>query len=216
MIGTLVILAKEPRPGFSKTRLTPPLTPDEAAELADAALFDTVTACLGAPAARHVLCIDGSPPRWLPSEVEVIPQRPGAFGDRLDGAFRDVSGPTFLIAMDTPQVTPAQLSYALSLLLQGEHPTVLGLTPDGGYWGIGMREQIEGAFLGVPMSSPETGKLQSERLAALGAGAALLPELQDVDCFGDAVDVADIAPSLRFSSLMRDIISRPSFLARTA
>ena len=39
---TLVVLAKAPVPGRSKTRLCPPCTPEEAARVADAALRDTL------------------------------------------------------------------------------------------------------------------------------------------------------------------------------
>ncbi|MYV39613.1 glycosyltransferase, partial [Streptomyces sp. SID1328] len=46
---TLLVIAKEPRPGRVKTRLTPPFTPGQAAALAEAALTDTLRAVAAAP-----------------------------------------------------------------------------------------------------------------------------------------------------------------------
>lgn len=64
----LLVIAKEPRPGRVKTRLTPPFTPQEAAELAEAALADTLAAVAAAPAARRVLVLDGAPgPGYRPA-----------------------------------------------------------------------------------------------------------------------------------------------------
>ncbi len=66
MSVTLLVIAKEPRPGRVKTRLTPPFTPGEAAALAEAALVDTLRAVAATPARRRVLVLDGEPGPWLP------------------------------------------------------------------------------------------------------------------------------------------------------
>ena len=70
---TLLVIAKEPRPGRVKTRLTPPFTPEEAAALAEAALADTLDAVARTPAERRVLVLDGTPGPWLPAGFEVVP-----------------------------------------------------------------------------------------------------------------------------------------------
>ncbi|GAB2471058.1 hypothetical protein GCM10027162_78090 [Streptomyces incanus] len=70
---TLLVIAKEPRPGRVKTRLTPPFTPGQAAELAEAALADTLHAVAATPAARRVLVLDGAPGPWLPPGFDVVP-----------------------------------------------------------------------------------------------------------------------------------------------
>ncbi|MYT27232.1 glycosyltransferase, partial [Streptomyces sp. SID7760] len=59
--GTLIVVAKAPVPGRVKTRLTPHFTPRQAAELARAALQDTLDAVLATPARRRVLYLDGAP-----------------------------------------------------------------------------------------------------------------------------------------------------------
>ncbi|MDG4866242.1 glycosyltransferase, partial [Streptomyces sp. T-3] len=68
---TLLVIAKEPLPGRVKTRLTPPFTPVEAAELAEAALTDTLAVVRALPARRRILVLDGRPGPWLPPGFEV-------------------------------------------------------------------------------------------------------------------------------------------------
>ena len=61
LAAQVVVIAKEPYPGRVKTRLTPPFTPVEAAELAEASLSDTLAAVAGTTVARRVLALDGTP-----------------------------------------------------------------------------------------------------------------------------------------------------------
>lgn len=69
-----MVIAKEPRPGRVKTRLTPPYSPHEAAALAEAALADTLHTVAATPAAHRVLVLDGSPGPWLPPGIDVVRQ----------------------------------------------------------------------------------------------------------------------------------------------
>lgn len=196
-MNTLLVIAKAPLPGRSKTRLSPPCTPEQAAALAEAALRDTLAAVTAARADRRVLVLDGEPGRWLPDGFEVVPQRTGGLADRLAGAFAD-AGPGFLVGMDTPQLTPSLLEAGLRAL--EDHDSSLGPATDGGYWGIGLREPVAGAFAGVPMSSPFTGDVQRARLRGLGLSLAVLPVLRDVDTIDDARAVARCAPGSAFAA----------------
>jgi rSAM/selenodomain-associated transferase 1 len=196
MSAAIAVIAKAPAPGRSKTRLCPPCTPEQAAALAEAALADTLQAVAATSAARRVLVLDGAPGSWLPDGFEVIPQRGDGLGERLDNAFADIAGPALVVGMDTPQLTSALLARALLAL---EHGAVIGGAPDGGYWAIGLRSPAPGAFARVPMSTPETGRVQRARLHALGIAFAELPVLRDVDTFADAVAVARRAPGTRFA-----------------
>src|SRR5436305_587964 len=152
--GALIVIAKEPAPGRSKTRLTPPLTAEAAAGLAAAALADTLAAAAACPAQRHVLALDGAPGDWVPPGFEVIPQRGTGLDERLASAFDDVAEPALLIGMDTPQVTPALLAAGVRALERPGTDAVLGPALDGGYWAIGLRRPRRELFLGVPMSIP--------------------------------------------------------------
>jgi uncharacterized protein len=198
----LVVIAKAPRAGHSKTRLCPPCTPRQAAALARAALADTLEAVRATPASRHVLVLDGEPGDWLAPGFEVLPQRGGGLDERLANAFADVTGPALLIGMDTPQVTPADLRDGLARLAEPAIDAVLGPAPDGGYWAIGLRDPDPRAFLGVPMSSAHTCRAQRARLADLGLRVAELPALRDVDRIADAREVAALAPTGRFARVL--------------
>lgn len=203
MSAALVVIAKAPVPGRSKTRLCPPCTPQQAADLAAAALHDTLAAVAATPCSRRVVALEGPPGAWLPSGFDVIPQRGADLGERLAAVFEDLGGPAVVIAMDTPQVTPSQLADALAALCSTGTGAVLGATPDGGYWTIGLRRPDHEVFTGVPMSSPETHAAQAERLRELGMATVGLPSLDDVDSIEDARLVARQAPGTRFAATLR-------------
>jgi len=197
--AALLVIAKQPVAGRAKTRLTPPCTPEQAAALADAALRDTLDAVAKAPVGRRVLVFEGDPEPWQLDGFDVIAQRGDGFGQRLQAAFDDVDGPALLIGMDTPQVTPAQLGEALRALDDERVDSILGPTPDGGYWCVGFRDAVAGAFDGVPMSAPDTYEQQRRRFAELGVRIGVQPSLRDVDTIDDAEAVAAAAPGTRFA-----------------
>ncbi|CAL9619552.1 Phosphoenolpyruvate guanylyltransferase [Streptomyces sp. enrichment culture] len=190
---TLLVIAKEPRPGRVKTRLTPPFTPEEAAALAEAALADTLDVVARTPAQRRVLVLDGAPGPWLPAGVEVVPQCAGGLDERLAAAFARCDGPALLIGMDTPQVTPDLLTVDFAGC-----DAYFGPAEDGGFWALGLAAPDPGLLRGVPMSTPDTGAAQRRRLAHLRVRE--LPTLRDVDTAHDAAVVAGAAPGGRFAA----------------
>jgi len=198
--ASLIVIAKAPVAGRSKTRLSPPCTPAEAAALAGAALEDTLAAVAAVPGSRRrLLVLEGSPDGWPPAGFELHRQRSGGLGERLAGAFAAAGGPALLVGMDTPQLTAAQLERALEALERPTVDAVLGRAPDGGYWAMGLREPDERVFAGVPMSSRETGAHQRARLEELGLRVAELEPLRDVDTIADARAVAAERPDSRFA-----------------
>jgi rSAM/selenodomain-associated transferase 1 len=201
----LVVIAKAPAPGRSKTRLTPPCSPEQAAALAEAALRDTLDAAAAASATRRVLALDGAPGDWLPDGWEVLPQRGRRLDERLAHAFEDVGGPALVIGMDTPQVSGALLDESARRLLADDVDAVLGQAADGGFWALGLRQPDARLVRGVPMSVPHTGRAQHERLCARGLRVASLPVLRDVDRFSDAHIVAAAAPHGRFARALARI-----------
>ncbi|WP_151476954.1 TIGR04282 family arsenosugar biosynthesis glycosyltransferase [Streptomyces albicerus] len=192
---TLLVIAKEPRPGRVKTRLTPPFTPGEAAALAEACLVDTLRAVAATPARRRVLVLDGEPGRWLPPGFEVVRQCAGGLDERLAAAFADCTGPALLIGMDTPQVTPGLLTVDFA-----DCDAYFGPAEDGGFWALGLAEPDPGLLRGVPMSTPTTGAVQRARLVAAGLRVRDLPRLRDVDTAHDAELVAASAPGSHFAA----------------
>jgi glycosyltransferase A (GT-A) superfamily protein (DUF2064 family) len=190
---TLLVIAKEPRPGRVKTRLTPPFTPREAAGLAEAALADTLDVVARTPARRRVLVLEGAPGPWLPPGFEVVRQCAGGLDERLAAAFAHCDGPALLIGMDTPQVTPALLAVDFAGC-----DAYFGPAADGGFWALGLAEPDPGLLRGVPMSTPLTGAAQRARLTGLRVRD--LPRLRDVDTADDARLVASAAPHGRFAA----------------
>jgi uncharacterized protein len=198
----LIVLAKEPIAGRVKTRLCPPCTHEDAAELAAAALADTLAAVASTPAVRRVLALEGRPGRWVPDGFEVVPQKEGGLGERLAAAFSAVGGPAFLVGMDTPQLSPGLLRRSLAELERDGTGAVLGPATDGGYWSIGLHEPRAEVFAGVPMSTPATARAQRARLQALGIRWRELAPLRDVDTIADARAVARDHPRTRFAAAL--------------
>ena len=195
---SIIVLAKSPIVGRVKTRLCPPCTPQQAAALAQAALVDTLRVVSASACARRILVIDGPVGPWCPDNFDVRPQRGEGLDERLAAAFADVGGPSILVGMDTPQITPQLLDDAVATLRA--HDAVFGPAHDGGYWLIGLRRPDPRVFLGVPMSVAHTGAAQLSRLASLGLRHRLLPALRDVDTVADAVAVAAAAPGTAFAA----------------
>ncbi|WP_079084540.1 TIGR04282 family arsenosugar biosynthesis glycosyltransferase [Streptomyces longwoodensis] len=195
-LATLLVIAKEPRPGRVKTRLTPPYSPHEAAALAEAALADTLHTVAATPAAHRVLVLDGAPGPWLPPGIDVVPQCGGGLDARIAAAFAHRPGPALLIGMDTPQVTPELLGVDFTGC-----DAWFGPAADGGFWALGLADPgaAEALLRGVPMSTPATGAVQRERLRAAGLRVRDLPCLRDVDTAADAAEVAALAPTGRFA-----------------
>lgn len=201
MIGAaLLVIAKDPRPGRSKTRLCPPCLPAQAADLAEAALRDTLEVVRSVPARRHVLVLDGDDTRWRDCGFEILPQRGAGLDERLEHAFAEVDGPALLVGMDTPQMTGELLRTGVEAL--GGHAAVLGPACDGGYWSVGMRAPAPGAFRGVTMSTDGTLALQRERFEELGLSTYEHATLRDVDTIADAHAVAAEAPHSRFAAAL--------------
>ncbi|WP_203676232.1 TIGR04282 family arsenosugar biosynthesis glycosyltransferase [Actinoplanes siamensis] len=199
----LLVMAKAPLPGRVKTRLCPPCTPAEAAQIAAAALQDTLGIAEELAVVRRILVLDGRYP--VPGGWERVPQRGDGLGERLANAFADTARPglpSLLIGMDTPQVDAGLLRRAAVSLR--EHGAVLGPAEDGGWWALGLGDPDAAAVLSeVPMSTAGTGALTLAALHGRGVHPASLPGLRDVDTAADAVAVAALCePGRRFPAIV--------------
>ena len=190
----LTIIAKTPEPGRVKTRLCPPCTAQQAAELAAAALADTIDAVDSAVAdpawvgsVRHVVLLDGQPGEWIPPDYEVVTQRGDGLAERLANGFDDL-GPGVIVGMDTP-AAGRWLGDALRSVSAG--CDAIGLALDGGYWVIGLATTDRAVFDGIPMSQSHTGIAQLRRLHELRRPVRMLPMTRDLD------DVADLRAHAR-------------------
>lgn len=203
----LLVIAKSPVAGRSKTRLCPPCTPEEAASVAEAAIADTLDVCRRVGGAERVLVLEGAAGPWAEG-YRVIPQRGNGLDERLAHAFADAgqdADGSLLIGMDTPQVTDRLLARAMETLMQPGIDGVLGPAADGGWWAMGVRTPMGAHVLGIPMSSPETLAHQRARWASLEMRYEDLPELRDIDTFSDAAAVAAMIPGSRTAAIVRNL-----------
>jgi glycosyltransferase A (GT-A) superfamily protein (DUF2064 family) len=206
----IIVIAKETIPGRVKTRLHPPFSLEQAAQLAAASLDDTLRAVSSLGASERILYFDGD---ILPPGSEgyrVIPQTSGTLDERLAAVFDQMTGPTLLVGMDTPQLSYRHLAHLFE-----NWPTDIdawfGPAEDGGFWALGLREPNGDLIRGVPMSQDDTGARQLDRLDAAGLMVALLPTLTDVDTIDSAEQVAAIAPHTEFAkTLNRFAVREPS------
>ena len=194
---TLLVIAKEPLPGRVKTRLHPPFTLEQAAELAAAAIDDTLAAVAQLPASRRILLFDGDRPPRSADGYEIVPQASGDLDERLAAGFDAVTGPAVLIGMDTPQLRAADLAPVFAPW--GDVDAWYGPADDGGFWALGLREPRGDLIRGVAMSRDDTGTRQLSRLRDAGLRVGMLRELTDVDTVDDARRVAAAAPATAFA-----------------
>ncbi|OJF09707.1 TIGR04282 family arsenosugar biosynthesis glycosyltransferase [Couchioplanes caeruleus] len=200
----VLVLAKTPVPGRVKTRLCPPLTYEQAAEVAAAALADTLTTVTAFSAAHQALVIDGDHP--APAGWRRVPQRGGPLAERLVNAFSDTAGPpTVLVGMDTPQLTSELLGEAADL---AEVDATLGLAEDGGWWALGLRDARHANVLRtIATSTSDTGVQTHAALRRRGLRVALLPILRDVDTTQDArIVAAACSTSSRFRRTVQAVV----------
>lgn len=201
---TLIVLAKQPRPGRVKTRLTPPLSPEQAAAVAAAALRDTLRVAERIPARRRVLAFDGDVRAWSRPGWKHRAQPAGGLDERIVAGFAAGRGSAVLVGMDTPQLRPDHIR----AFDPDRYDACLGPATDGGFWCLGFADaRMAGAAVaGIPMSTEHTGARQLDRLRELGLRVQLLDTLTDVDTIDSALDVAAAAPDTRFAAALRDIL----------
>jgi uncharacterized protein len=210
---TALVVAKAPEPGRAKTRLAATVGDRVAADIAAAALLDTLDAVATAPVAARVVAFTGdldaaagaAEIRQRLESFTVIPQRGDDFADRLANAHADAADgyPVLQIGMDTPQVTAELLTECALQLLDA--PAVLGLAYDGGWWVLGVgTPTVAECLRTIPMSRPDTGELTLKALRDSGIDVTFVQRLADIDIVEDVAAVRDACgPASRFARVTR-------------
>jgi rSAM/selenodomain-associated transferase 1 len=192
-VCALAVMTKAPRAGKVKTRLTPPLTSDEAAALNICFLRDTTAAIAAIAAGGGARGIAVYTPvgaeetynEILPEDFDLVPQRGEAFGDRLTSATEDLLRLGFeslcLIDSDSPTVPPAAFAQAVEILAQPEDAVVLGPSDDGGYYLIGLKKLHRPLFSGINWSTEHVLEETVQRARQLNLKVHFLPTWYDVD-----------------------------------
>ena len=214
----VLVVAKAPVPGQAKTRLAASVGDTAAADIAAAALLDTLDAVAAAPVAARVVALTGElSAASYGAEITagladftVVPQRGADFAERLANAHIDAAAasgglPVLQIGMDTPQVTDELIGDCARELLAAD--AVLGLARDGGWWVLGVTEgAMADCLRTIPMSRSDTGAVTLAALENTGKNVSLVPTLADVDTIGDVDEVRRVcAPGSRFVRATRDV-----------
>ncbi len=189
----LAVMAKAPRPGKVKTRLSPPLTPEQASELNICFLRDTTENILqvteaGNSAGIVVYTPVGDEAAFdgiLPTDFQLLGQRGEGFGERLFHACEDLFACGFsavcLIDSDSPTMPQEALLQAVTRLLLAGDRVVLGGSDDGGYYLIGLKHSHRQLFERIDWSTERVLEQTLERAREIGLQAELLPTWYDVD-----------------------------------
>jgi glycosyltransferase A (GT-A) superfamily protein (DUF2064 family) len=214
----VLVVAKAPVPGLAKTRLAATIGAEAAADVAAAALLDTLDAVAASPVSQRIVAMTGNlgiacrgtEIRDRLADFTVVEQRGADFAERLVNAHADAAAaagglPVLQIGMDTPQVTAELIAECAETLVGTD--AVLGMAFDGGWWVLGIAHASTAeCLLGVPMSTSETGAVTLDALRCTGLSVVLLPELGDVDTVDDvAVVRAQCAPGSRFHRATRAV-----------
>jgi rSAM/selenodomain-associated transferase 1 len=184
----LVIIAKQPQVGTTKTRLSPPLTLRAAAELFEAMLLDTID--LASSIGGLDLGVAVTPPDSIPYFERITP--PGTLllpvtcpdiGDCLVQVFDHLflKGYPRVIAFnsDGPSLPAEYIQQALQLL--ADHDVVFGPSEDGGYYLVGLEKLYPQLFEDIAWSTPEVLPQSLAKANAQDLRVAQLPGWYDVD-----------------------------------
>ena len=192
MDSALIVVAKKPEPGFSKTRLCPPFTPEGAAEFYRCLMLDTLA--LTSRLENVHLTLAYTPANALayfqdlvPDDFNLMPQRGADLGERLanglaqhfDLGYRRV----VIMNSDGPTLPLAYLEEAFFALAHAD--VTLGMGHDGGYYLIGMKRLQPALFEGISWSTQKVIPQTMAQCDTLGLTVHKLPEWYDVDVEAD-------------------------------
>ena len=188
MTNALIVVAKRPAPGFTKTRLCPPLTLEQAAELYHCLMLDTFALAARLRGVDHTVAYTPSEAlsyfqQHVPKDFRLTAQEGNDLGERLANAvaehFDRGHRKVVIMNSDGPTLPLVCLQEAFTGL--DEADITLGIGHDGGYYLIGMKQPYLGLFDGIAWS---TSQVIPETIAGcrrLRLTVHQLPQWYDVD-----------------------------------
>jgi uncharacterized protein len=211
----VIVFAKAPIAGEVKTRLCPPLSVNDAAELQRRmlrhALNTASRADLGpielycAPEISHPdfnQCQDEF-------KLELKRQVDGDLGVKMKTALINAltqAEYAVLIGTDCPSITPDYLREAVAAL-SDQAPVVFGPAEDGGYGLIGVRRATPEIFIDIPWGSAEVMKSTRNILMVKQLAWRELAPIWDVD---RPDDLARLARDANLNYLVKGLIAAPT------
>lgn len=190
--AAIVVMAKEPQAGYTKTRLSPPLTHQQAAALYEALLLDTLAMLVDLDWADLAVAFSPASARayfeaMTPPGVTLLPVEGADIGECLQKALDCLlkQGYPRVIALnaDGPTLPSGYLHQAITLL--EDHDIVLGEGHDGGYYLVGAKEDQAILFENIAWSTDVVLRQTLGKAEKVGLSVALTPIWHDVDTIQD-------------------------------
>jgi rSAM/selenodomain-associated transferase 1 len=188
----VAIICKTPRPGHSKTRLSPPLAPEECARISACFIQDLSTTIEsltsnGRADGYAVYTPAGTEAEMralLPGGFGLVLQGDGDLGARLDKGIRDLIAAghagAILINSDSPTLPRAILDAAVEAVLSGDY-AVLSPAFDGGYTLIGLSKPHSHLFADIPWSTACVYERTLQRAREINLPVIALDGWYDID-----------------------------------
>lgn len=189
MTNILLIFIKNPRLGYVKTRLARTVGDAEALRIYRILLEKTRQAALEATAIRRLYYSEAveRDDAWSDVFFEKYVQRDGDLGDRMRHAFADSfaagAARAIIIGSDCPDLDGALIGQAFAALERADW--VIGPTPDGGYYLLGMRAFWPEVFQDVAWSTDTVFSTTMDKIRLAGKTVFVLPLRADVDTEDD-------------------------------
>jgi uncharacterized protein len=210
------IMCKTPIPGSSKTRLSPPLSAAQCAEISASFIRDLASTI-------HELSLSGdvvpyavytpkgseeSLRQLLPDSFRLALQCEGGFGARLLQGTIDLlneghSG-AILVNSDSPTLPKAVLKQAMDAVVDGDNVT-LSPAVDGGYTLIGLSKPHARLFEDIPWSTSEVYRLTLERAKEIGLSLKIVHGWYDVDDAASLKMLEDELSGMRLDFMAHNI-----------
>jgi rSAM/selenodomain-associated transferase 1 len=189
----VVIMAKAPQMGQVKTRLCPPLSLAEAAQLYRCFLLDTIANIQTLEAVSPVIAYAPTSSRTLFEDLTpdftLIPQQGTDLGTRMATCFAQLFAEGYreilLTGSDLPTLPTAYLRQAIDLIMTPQNDVVLGPSEDGGYYLIGLRQLYRQLFAEIHWSTDQVLRETLRRAEVKQLRVACLPPWFDVDTTAD-------------------------------
>jgi uncharacterized protein len=193
--SVIMVFCKAPIPGQVKTRLTPPLTGDEAAQLhCELTLKTLQTATHKRLCEVQLWCSPAINHPFFTALAQTYSvglqlQQGADLGERMHHAFGqafDSFSSAIIIGCDCPSLTNEDLEQALHLLTQGK-PCVLAPAEDGGYVLIGLKQPEPTMFNNMPWGTDKVLELTRNRLQSLNMDYQEISTQWDLDTPDDLI-----------------------------
>lgn len=205
----LAVMGRAPVPGRVKTRLCPPLDPEQAAGFYECVMRDVLDEL--APSTRWDTWLSYAERsrdyfRQLPDRgVALLPQRGASLGERMHAVFVDLCHVGYrqviLVGSDIPTLKASSVRKACDFLQQGRSDVVLGPADDGGYYLIGLGRPEQRLFSGIAWSTASVLEQTLTRARQLELRVRMVPGTYDIDL---AEDIERLRRDLAGSRALRD------------